>query len=173
MMTWHSKDTQTVHETIKFHDCHAFRFLRMLKFSTPANELWDTAIRKNISRWNTLTLKVVRAVVFCVLWLGNVLRMKTFCILPASELPKLVRSRGVWHFYLDMPRPSGATHHGRNPTFSDFPNSSRACIFFLLSLSLSLFYSFSDSSHLCCSSLHIRKFDPQTSFEYVVVFWST
>ena len=34
---------------------------------------------------------------------------------------------------------------------------SRACIFFLLTLSLSLFYSslLSDSSHLCFSSLHI------------------
>ena len=49
----------------------------------------------------------------------------------------------------------------KNTVFRDFPNISRACVFFLLTLSLSLFCSslfyslFSDSSHLCFSSLHI------------------
>ena len=57
-------------------------------------------------------------------------------------------------------RPSGATNHWKNTVFGDFPTFSRACIFFLLTLSLlwsSLFYSslLSDSSHLCISSVHI------------------
>ena len=39
----------------------------------------------------------------------------------------------------------------KNTVFCDFPNISRTCIFFLLTLSLSLFH----SSLLCFSSLHI------------------
>ena len=48
-------------------------------------------------------------------------------------------------------RPSRPTNHSKNTVFRDFPNISRTCIFFLLTLSLSLFY----SSLLCFSSLHI------------------
>ena len=56
-------------------------------------------------------------------------------------------------------RPSGATNHRKNTVFRDFPTFSRTWIFFLLRLSLSsslLFSSllFSDSSHLCFSSVH-------------------
>ena len=43
------------------------------------------------------------------------------------------------------------TNHWKTTMFRDFPNISRACIFFLLALSLSLFY----SSLLCFSSLQI------------------
>ena len=58
-------------------------------------------------------------------------------------------------------RPSGATNHWKNTMFRDFPAFSRTWIFFLLRLSLlwsSFFFSsllFSDSSHLCFSSVHI------------------
>ena len=57
-------------------------------------------------------------------------------------------------------RPSGATNHWKSTVFRDFPTFSRTWIFFLLTLSLSsslLFSSllFSDSSHLCFSSVHI------------------
>ena len=58
-------------------------------------------------------------------------------------------------------RPSGATNHWTNTVFFGFPTFSRTWIFFLLRLSLywsSIFFSsllFSDSSHLCFSSVHI------------------
>ena len=56
-------------------------------------------------------------------------------------------------------RPSGATHHWKNTVFRDFPTFSRTWIFFLLRLSLFDLLSssllFSDSSHLCFSSVHI------------------
>ena len=57
--------------------------------------------------------------------------------------------------------PSRATNHWKNTVFRDFPTFSRAWIFFLLRLSLfwsSFFFSsllFSDSAHLCFSSVHI------------------
>ena len=52
------------------------------------------------------------------------------------------------------------TNHWENTVIPGFSTFSRACIFFLLTLSLlrsSLFYSslLSDSSHLCFSSVHI------------------
>ena len=54
-------------------------------------------------------------------------------------------------------RPSGAPNHWKNTVFSDFPTFSRFCIFFLLTLSLLIFFPviflFSASSLLC------RKFD--------------
>ena len=56
-------------------------------------------------------------------------------------------------------RPSGATNHWKNTVFRDFPTFLRAWIFFLLRLSLfellSFSLLFSDSSHLCFSSVHI------------------
>ena len=56
-------------------------------------------------------------------------------------------------------RPSADTKHWKNTVFRDFPTFSRICIFFLLRLSLfDLLFScllFSDSSHLCFSSVHI------------------
>ena len=65
------------------------------------------------------------------------------------------------HFSEPTFRPSGATNHWKNTVFRDFPTFSRTWIFFLLRLSLfwySFFFSsllFSDSSHLCFSSVHI------------------
>ena len=56
-------------------------------------------------------------------------------------------------------RPSGATNHWKNTVFRDFPTFSRTWIFFLRRLSLFDLLSssllFSDSSHLCFSSVHI------------------
>ena len=56
-------------------------------------------------------------------------------------------------------RPSGATNHLKNTGLRDFPTFSHTCIFFLLTLSLFDLLSssllFSDSSHLCFSSVHI------------------
>ena len=39
-----------------------------------------------------------------------------------------------------LARPSGATNHWKNTVFRDFPTFSRICIFFLLTLSLLLFF---------------------------------
>ena len=58
-------------------------------------------------------------------------------------------------------RPSRATNYWKNTVFCNFPTFSSTWIFFLLRLSLfwsSFFFSsllFSDSSHLCFSSVHI------------------
>ena len=52
-------------------------------------------------------------------------------------------------------RPSGASNHWKNIVFRDFPTFSPTWIFFLLTLSLSSSLLFSDSSHLCFSSVHI------------------
>ena len=126
--------------------------------------------------------------VFCTFWLRNVLRATTACTFSTSQLPKVVREwcvlyiltskcasrhNGVQFFISHLAswrrtrpfseptfRPSGATNHWKNRVFRDFPTFSRACIFFLLTLSLlwsALFYSslLSASSHLCFSSVHI------------------
>ena len=55
-------------------------------------------------------------------------------------------------------RPSGATNHWKNIVFRDFPTFPHTWIFFLLRLSLFVIFLlllFSDSSHLCFSSVHI------------------
>ena len=54
-------------------------------------------------------------------------------------------------------RPSGATNHWKNTVFRDFPTFSRICIFFLLTLSLLLFFLliFLFSLRLPCSAFHL------------------
>ena len=54
-------------------------------------------------------------------------------------------------------RPSGATNHWKNTVFRDFPTFSRICIFFLLTLSLLLFFllMFLFSLPLPCSAFHL------------------
>ena len=54
-------------------------------------------------------------------------------------------------------RPSGATNHRKNTVFRDFPTFSRICIFFLLTLSLLLFFLliFLFSLPLPCSAFHL------------------
>ena len=106
--------------------------------------------------------------VFCTFWLGNVLRTTTACTFSTSQLPNVVRSwcalyiltsksalrhNGVQFFITHLAswlhtrrfseptfRPSGATNHWKNTVFRDFPTFSRICIFFLLTLSLLLFF---------------------------------
>ena len=57
-------------------------------------------------------------------------------------------------------RPSGATNHWKNTVFRDFPTFSRICIFFLLTLSLLLFFLliFLFSLPLPCSAFHLSIF---------------
>ena len=123
--------------------------------------------------------------VFCTFWLGNVLRATTACTFSTSQLPKVVRSWGVLYiltskcasrhngvqFFISHLaswlrtrrfseptfRPSGAPNHWKNTVFRDFPTFSRICIFFLLTLSLLLFFLliFLFSPPLPCSAFHL------------------
>ena len=123
--------------------------------------------------------------VFCTFWLGNVLRATTACTFSTSQLVKVVRSwcvlyiltskcasrhNGVQLFISHLAswlrtrrfseptfRPSGATNHWKNTVFRDFPTFSRICIFFLLTLSLLLFFLliFLFSLPLPCSAFHL------------------
>ena len=106
--------------------------------------------------------------VLCTFWLGNVLRATTVCAFWTSQLPKVVREwcvlyiftskcasrhNGVQFFISPLAswlrtrrfseptfRPSGATNHWKNTVNRDFPTFSRISIFFLLTLSLLLFF---------------------------------
>ena len=123
--------------------------------------------------------------VFCTFWLGNVLRATTACTFSTSQLEKVVRTPGVFniltskcasrhngvHFFISHLaswlrtrrfseptfRPSRATNHWKNTVFRDFPTFSRICIFFLLTLSLLLFFLliFLFSLPLPCSAFHL------------------
>ena len=123
--------------------------------------------------------------VFCTFWLRNVLRATTACTFSTSQLPKVVRDRqfltlltwkcasrhnGVQFFIAPVAswlrtrrfseptfRPSGATNHGKNTVFRDFPTFSRICIFCLLTLSLLIFslLIFLFSLPLPCSAFHL------------------
>ena len=123
--------------------------------------------------------------VFCTFWLGNVLRATTACTFSTSQLPKVVRGwcvlciltskrasrhNGVQFFISHLAswlrtrrfseptfRPCGAANHWKNIVFRDFPTFSRICIFFLLTLSLLLFFLliFLFSLPLPCSAFHM------------------
>ena len=124
--------------------------------------------------------------VFCTFWLGNVLRATTACTFSTSQLPKSgPKLRCFVHFDLQMcfaPQrraifhsliwpagsapavlasllfdPPGARNHWKNTVFRDFPTFSRICIFFLLTLSLLLFFLliFLFSLPLPCSAFHL------------------
>ena len=95
------------------------------------------------------------------------LRATTACTFSTSQLPRVVRTPGVFNiltwkcasrhngvqifishlaswlrtrrFSEPTFRPSGATNHWKNTVFRDFPTFSRICIFFLLTLSLLIF----------------------------------
>ena len=83
-------------------------------------------------------------------------------------------------------RPSGATNHWKNKVFRDFPTFSPTWIFFLLRLfahldflsseTFSFFFSsllFSDSSHLCFSSVHIvgSLTSKLPSIRYIILYY--
>ena len=121
--------------------------------------------------------------VFCTFSLRNVLRAPTACTFSTSQLPKVVRTwcvlyiltwkcasrhNGVQFFISHLAswlrtrrfseptfRPSGAPNHWKNTVFRDFPNFSRICIFFLLTLLSSNLSLLSASSLFCFSSVHI------------------
>ena len=101
-------------------------------------------------------------------WPRNLLRGITVCSFSTSQLPKVVRTWGVFYNVLRFSEPtfppSGATNRRKNTVIRDFSTFSRTCkkvlTLFLLWSSLfcsSLFYSslLSDSSHLCFFHLSI------------------
>ena len=122
---------------------------------------------------------------FCTFWLRNVLRATTACTFSTSQLPKVLRDPGVLYiltwkcasrqigvqFFISHLaswlctrrfseptfRSSGATNLWKNAVFRDFPTFSRICIFFLLTLSLLLFFLliFLFSLPLSCSAFHL------------------
>ena len=134
---------------------------------------------RNFQKWSG-------AGVFCTFWLGNVLRATTACTFSTSQL---LRSWGAWYILtwtcnfssLIWPAgsapaalasllfgPSGATNHWRNTVFRDFPTFSRTwkMLFFWNFLFFDLLSSsllFSDSAHLCFSSVHIVGVESLTS----------
>ena len=92
--------------------------------------------------------------VFCTFWLANVLRATTACtfsslIWPAGSAPAALAS-----LLFDPPEPQII---GKTQVFRDFPTFSRICIFFLLTLSLLLFFLliFLFSLPLPCSVFHL------------------
>ena len=130
---------------------------------------------RNFQKWS-------EPLVFLTCWLPNVLRATTACTFSTSQLPKVVRTPGVFNmltskcasrhngvqlfishlaswlrtrrFSEPTFRPSGATNHWKNTVFRDFPTFSRICIFFLLIFLFSL--------PLPCSAFHLsycRKFN--------------
>ena len=132
----------------------------------------------NFQKWS-------EPLVFCTFWLGNVLGATTARAFSTSQLPKAVRTWGVLYLltwkcasrhngvqFFIAPvtswlrtrrfseptfRPSWATNHWKNTVFRDFPTFSRICIFFLLTLSLLLFFLliFLFSLPLPCSAFHL------------------
>ena len=132
----------------------------------------------NFQKWSD-------AGVFCAFWLGNVLRATTACTFFDISTSKVVqrwcvlyiltskcasRHNGV-HFFISHLaswlrtrrfseptfRPSGAPNHWKNTVFRDFPTFSHICIFFLLTLSLLIFFLliFLFSLPLPCSAFHL------------------
>ena len=133
---------------------------------------------RNFQKWS-------EPLVFLTFWLPNVLRATTACTFSTSQLPKVVRTPGVFNILIwkcasrhngvqffishlaswlrtrrfSEPtfRPSGATNHWKNTVTRDFPTFSRISIFFLLTLSLLLFslLIFLFSLPLPCSAFHL------------------
>ena len=70
----------------------------------------------NFQKWS-------EAEVFCTFWLGNVLRATTACTFSTSQLPKVVRSWGLFvHFDLEMcfaPQRRALFRHRNFPKSSD------------------------------------------------------
>ena len=120
--------------------------------------------------WLQNVLRAKTACTFLTSQLPRVLR--TWCVLHILTWKRASRHNGVQFFISDLARrlrtrrfseptsrPSGATNHWKNTVFRDFPTFSRTWTFFLRRLSLFDLLSssllFSNSSHLCFSSVRI------------------
>ena len=125
-------------------------------------------------------------------WLGNVLRATTACTFSTSQLPKVVRTWGVFSFFsskrasrhngvqffishpaalasllFDPPEPQIiGKKHSESTTFLPF----RAPASSFFSDLLTSFLLLSDSSHLCFSNCpYCRKFHFKTSFDERII----
>ena len=99
-------------------------------------EMWFAPQRRALFRHLNFQ-KCPETQVFCTFWLANVLRATTACnfsslVWPAGSAPAVLAS-----LLFDPPEPQII---GKNTVFRDFPTFSRICIFFLLTLSLLLFF---------------------------------
>ena len=138
----------------------------------------------NLQKWR-------EHVVFCTFWLRNVLRATTACTFSTSQLPKVVRTPGVFniltskcasrhngvHFFISHLaswlrtrrfseptfRPSGATNHWKNTVFRDFPT---------LFAHLHLLSSYSFSSTLLSSDLSLLSASSRLCFSSVHIVGS-
>ena len=139
--------------------------------------------------------------VFCTFWLRNLLRATTACTFSISQLPKVVRTPGVLYiltwkcashhngvqFFISPLaswlrtgrfseptfRPSGATNHWKNRVNRDFPTFSRISIFFLLTLSLLLFFLLIVlfSLPLPCSAFHLSILSEVWLLNFLRSYW--
>ena len=112
---------------------------------------------------------MLRATTACTFSTSQLLKVVgSWCVLCILTSKRASRHNGVQFFISRLAswlrtrrfseptfRSSGASNHWKNTVFRDFPTFSRTWIFFLLRLSLSSSLLFSDSSHLCFSSVHI------------------
>ena len=140
--------------------CHAKRHLNVQKWSE--HLVFSTFWLRNV-------LRATKACAFSTSQLPTVLRAWRVLYILTSKCAS--RHKGVQFFISHLAswlrtrrfseptfRPSGATNHWKNTVFRDFPTFSRTWIFFLRRLSLFDLLSsfpFSDSSHLCFSSVHV------------------
>ena len=101
----------------------------------------------NFQKWSDIE-------VFCTFSLRNVSRRHNGVQFFISHLASWLRTR---RFSEPTFRPSGAPNHLKNTVFRDFPTFSRISIFFLLTLSLLLFFLliFLFSLPLPCSAFHL------------------
>ena len=92
--------------------------------------------------------------VFCTFWLGKCASRHNGVQFFISHLASWLRTR---RFSEPTFWPSGAPNHWINTVFRDFPTFSRICVFFLLTLSLLLFFLliFLFSLPLPCSAFHL------------------
>ena len=179
-----------------------FRYLNFQKWSE--NGVFCTFSLRNVLRATTACTFSISQLpkAFCAFSLANVLRATTACTFSTSQLPKVFRDPGVLHiltckcasrhngvqFFISHLaswlrtrrfseptfRPSGAPNHWKNTAFRDFPTFSRVCIFFLLTLSILLFFLliFLFSLPLPCSASHLSILSEvwKSSFENILKF---
>ena len=98
--------------------------------------------------------------VFCTFSLRNRLRATTACNFSSLISPDVSAPAALASLLFNPPEPQ---NHEKNTVFRDFPTFSRTCIFFLLIFSL-LTVLPADCFFI---SPYCRKFDFQTSFDYV------
>ena len=132
---WTSKSAPNPSLFLHFwHHHNAVHFLNISSSKSAPNGVLCTFLLQRRALFRHLNFqKCSEREVFLTLWLGNVLRATTAC-----NLSSLIWSDGsapaaLASLLFDSP---GLQNIGKNTVFRDFSTFSRACIFFLLTLSL-------------------------------------